>query len=64
MTDEEFLDKLEAKCTERMLHGCITQHCWLGYSAKDMTQNAGSWAVTTCAEDMFRLIDIVRSKNK
>ena len=62
LTDKEFLDKLEAKCAEKMLHGCIVQHCWLGYSAKDMTRNAGTWAVTTRAEDMFRLINMARSK--
>ena len=62
MTDEEFLDKWEAECTERMLYGCITQHCWIGASAKDMTRNAGTWGVVIRAEDMFRLIDIARSK--
>jgi hypothetical protein len=62
MTDKEFLDKWEAECTERMLGGCITQHCWLEDSAKTMTRHAGSWAVTVRVEDMFRLIDIARSE--
>ena len=62
MTDKEFLDKWEAECSERMLGGCIMQHCWLGDSAKAMTRNAGTWAVVIRAEDMFRLIDIARSK--
>lgn len=62
LTDKEFLDKCEAKCSETMLEGCIMQHCWLGDSAKTMTRQAGTWAVTIRVDDMFRLIDIARSK--
>jgi hypothetical protein len=62
LTDKEFLDKWEAECAERMLYGCILQHCWLGNSAQSMTQSAGAWVVPIRVKDMFRLLELARSK--
>ena len=62
LTDKEFLDKWETECAEKMLNGCILQHCWLGDSAQSMARNSGTWVVTARVEDMFRLIDMARSK--
>jgi hypothetical protein len=64
MKDKDFLAKWEKECGDVILNGCITEHCWLGYSAKDMTKNAGSWAVTVRVEDLYRLIDMAKTERK
>ncbi len=55
MTDEEFLDAIEAKVLFAMLQGCaMDDH--LGRKVID----PAPWAVTLRADQMSRLIDMAR----
>ena len=57
MTDEELLEKIEARVLYAMLDGCsIDDH--LGRSKYDV----GSWSVSLRADQLSRLIDMARSK--
>jgi hypothetical protein len=60
MTDVEFLDRMQTRSNETLIHGCVIQHCWLGYTAKQMERAAGSWAVSIRVDDLDRLIEMAR----
>jgi hypothetical protein len=58
MTDEEFLDAIEARVLFAMLQGCaMDDH--LGRKVFD----PAPWVVTLRADQMSRLIDMARSKS-
>jgi hypothetical protein len=56
MTDEEFLDAIEAKVLFVMLQGCAMDD-YLGRNVFD----PAPWVVTLRADQMSRLIDMARS---
>jgi hypothetical protein len=62
MTDEEFLDRMQTRSNETLIHGCVIQHCWLGRTAKQTERAAGSWVVNVRVADLDRLIDMARGK--
>jgi len=64
MRDKDFLAKWERICGDTILNGCIMEHCWLERPAEAMTRNAGTWSVNIRAEDLYRLIDIVKTERK
>lgn len=49
---------MQARSTETMLKGCITEHCVLGYSAKKMALLSGSWQVTITVYEIERLLEL------
>lgn len=59
MTDEEFLESVEARVIYTMLSGCEME-THLGYKKHDPC----SWAVTLRADELNRLIDLAKEGMK
>ena len=58
MTDEELLEKMEARVWYAMLDGC-----WIYDHLGDMQCDVGSWSVSLRADQLSRLIDMARETN-
>lgn len=56
MTDEEFLEAMEARVISVMLNGCFTQD-HLG----DKKYDVGCWSVGLRTDELSRLIDLAKS---